>query len=107
MHIERIKFERTGGFAGIRFAADINMNDLSEAERNKITELLDDVNFKELSEKASGKSPIPDEFVYSLTVKTDEKEYAILSGESALPDQMQPLLDILMQTAKQQMRNKK
>lgn len=107
MSIERIKFERTGGFAGIRFAADIDMNDLPEDEKNKITEILEDVNFKELPQKVSGKMPIPDEFVYSITVETEEKEYSILSGESALPDQMQPLLDMLMQTAKKQMRNKK
>ncbi len=32
MDVERIKFERTGGFAGIRLAADFDVSDLEEAE---------------------------------------------------------------------------
>ena len=45
MHIKRIKFERTGGFAGIRLAADIEVDELPEDEKHKILELLDEVDF--------------------------------------------------------------
>jgi hypothetical protein len=106
MNIKRIKFERTGGFAGIRLAADIEVNELPEDEKHKILELLDEVDFDELPEKLSKKMPIPDEFVYSITVVSDTKEYNVLAGESSMPDDMQPLLEILGGITKKQMRKK-
>jgi len=107
MYIEKIKFERTGGFAGIRIAAEIEMEDLPEDQKDEILELLDEMDFEELSEKFSGGMAIlPDGFVYSITVKSDEKEYKMLTGESTLPDNMQPLVEILERIAKRQMRRK-
>lgn len=106
MYIEKIKFERTGGFAGIRIAADIEMDDLPEDQKREILELLDDMDLEELTEKLSGKMAIPDEFVYSVTVVSSKKEYKVLTGESAIPEDMQPLLEILEGIAKRQMRKK-
>lgn len=104
MYIEKIKFERTGGFAGIRIAADIEMDDLPDDQKHEILELLEEMDFDELSEKLSGGMAVPDGFVYSITVKSKEKEYKVLTGESALPDDMQPLVEILERIAKRQMR---
>jgi len=106
MYIERIKYERTGGFAGIRLAADIEVNELPEDQKKEILDLLDDMDFEELPEKIAGKMPVPDEFVYSIIVKSKEREYKVLAGESALPNDMQPLLEILETITKRQMRNK-
>jgi hypothetical protein len=106
MYIERIKFERTGGFAGIRIAADIDVNELPDEQKRKILELLDDMDFEDLPERLQGKMPIPDEFVYSVVVVSIKKEYKVLAGESAIPDNMQPLLEILESIAKRQMRKK-
>lgn len=106
MYIEKIKFERTGGFAGIRIAADIEMEDLPEEQKREILELLDDMDFEELPEKLARKMAIPDEFVYSVTVVSNKKEYKVLAGESAIPEDMQPLLEILEGIAKRQMRKK-
>ncbi len=106
MYIERIKYERTGGFAGIRLAADIEVNELPEDQKKEILDLLDDMDFEELPEKIAGKMPVPDEFVYSIIVESKEREYKVLAGESALPNDMQPLLEILETITKRQMRNK-
>jgi hypothetical protein len=106
MYIERIKFERTGGFAGIRLAADIEVDELPDDQKREIIELLDEMDFDELPEKLSGKMPVPDEFVYSITVVSSKKEYKVLTGESAMPDKMQPLIEILESMAKRQMRKK-
>jgi len=104
MNIERINFERTGGFAGIRIAAEIEIDELPEDKKGEILALFDKMNFDELPEKLSGKMPIPDEFVYSITIESDGNEHRIFSGESSLPDEMQPLLEILTGLAKKQMR---
>ena len=106
MYIENINFERTGGFAGIRIAAKIEMNELPEDQKKEILELLDEMDFEELSEKLSGKMPVPDGFVYSIEVESRDREYKILAGESALPDEMQPLIELLEGIAKKQMRKK-
>lgn len=107
MYIEKIKFERTGGFAGIRLAAEIEMDDLPDDQKREIIELLDEADFDELSEKFSDKAPIPDGFNYSITVEArEDKEYQVVAGESALPDDLQPLIEILERIAKKQMRNK-
>lgn len=106
MKIERIKFERTGGFAGIRLAAEIDMKDLPEDRKREIIELLDDMDFDELPKKLAGRMPVPDEFVYSIIVESEEREYKVLAGESALPGGIQPLIEILEGIAKRQMRKK-
>ena len=106
MYIEKIEFERTGGFAGIRIAAEIEMNDLPDDQKHEILELLDTMDLDELPEKFTGGMAIPDGFVYSITVKSNEKEYKVLSDESALPNNIQPLVEILERLAKRQMRNK-
>ena len=106
MYIERIKFERTGGFAGIRIAADIDMNELPDEQKHKILELLDDMDFEDLPKKIQDKMPVPDEFVYSVVVISNKKEYEVLAGESAMSENMQPLLEILESMAIRQMRKK-
>lgn len=106
MHVEKIKFERTGGFAGIRLAADIEVNTLPEDQKREILDLLDEMDFDELPAKVSGKMPIPDEFVYSVVIEAEAREYKVMAGESALPVDTRPLIEILERTAKRQMRNK-
>jgi len=107
MYIEKIKFERTGGFAGIRIVADVEMDDLPDDQKREIIELLDEADFDELPEKLSGKMPVPDEFIYSIVVNSREKEYQVVAGESALPNDLQPLVEILERIAKRQMRKKR
>ena len=106
MYVEKIKFERTGGFAGIRLAADIEVNSLPEDQKRELLKLLDDMDLEELPAKLTGKKPIPDEFVYSIIVETDKQEYKLLAGESALPGDTKPLLELLERIAKKQMRNR-
>jgi hypothetical protein len=107
MKIEKIKFERTGGFAGIRLAADIEMDDLSEDQKKEILELLDEMDFEDLPEKLSREAPVPDGFVYSISVVSGKKEQKVVAGESALPADMQPLIEMLESITKRQMRKKR
>ncbi|HAV78465.1 MAG TPA: hypothetical protein DCX53_14040 [Anaerolineae bacterium] len=104
MYIDKIKFERTGGFAGIRLAAEVDMDDIPEDQKREIIRLIDETDFDELPKKLSGKMPMPDEFVYSITVNSRGKEHAVLAGESSLPNNLQPLIEVLERIAKIQMR---
>jgi hypothetical protein len=107
MDIKRIKFERTGGFAGIRFAADFELDDLPKEQAHQILELLDDVDFDELPEKILGNGAVADGFSYSITVVTEKRQRTVTTSDSSAPKEMEPLLEILTQIAKQRARNKK
>ena len=107
MDIKRIKFERTGGFAGIRFAADFELDDLPKDQARQILELLDEMDFDELPQHIQGNQQVADGYNYSITVVTEKREHTVITSETAAPKKMEPLLEILTKIAKQQARNKK
>jgi hypothetical protein len=74
MQVERIKFERTGGFAGMTISRDLKLDELSDEQANTIKELLDDMDFRELPEQMLDDSG-PDQFTYVITVETQKWEH--------------------------------
>jgi hypothetical protein len=106
MKVEKIKFERSGGFAGIRLAAQIELDDLPEDQRREILDLLDELDFDELPKKLADRAPVPDEFTYTISVEGDDKEYTVSAGGTALPARMHSLIEILEGIAKRQMRKR-
>jgi len=99
MQVERIKFERTGGFAGMRIATDLKLNDLSDEHASRISELLDDLDFGELPEQMMDKSG-PDQFTYVITVETQKWEHTVVTGDASAPEKMQELLQLLNRLAR-------
>ena len=104
MDIERIKYERTGGFAGIRIAADIEPNDLPEEQAQTLLDLLDDLDFPELPEQLMNDSSMPDQFTYTITVESQEWKHTVVTGDESAPEKMQELLQILNQIARKKIR---
>lgn len=102
MHIERIKFERTGGFAGMRIARDLTLDDLSEEQAANLLELLDDLDFDELPEQLIGEESMPDQFTYTITVETRDGEHTVTTGDASAPEKMQELLRFLNRLARAQ-----
>jgi len=107
MEAKRIKFERTGGFAGIRLAADIELDELPKAQVHQILKLLNDLDFDELPEQLSGGPQISDGFTYSITVVSETRQHTVTTSETAAPEKMSSMFEILTQIARQQARNKK
>ena len=99
MEVERIKFERTGGFAGMRIATDLKFADLSDEQASRISELLDDLDFGELPEELLEES-MPDQFTYVITVETDDWEHTVTTGDASAPEKMQELLHFLDRLAR-------
>jgi hypothetical protein len=106
MDVKRIKFERTGGFAGIRLAADIDLDGLPREQADQLRELLDEVNFDELPEKLMKGNQVPDGFTYSITVESEKGEHTVTTSDTSAPAKMQPLLELLYQIARQRARKK-
>jgi hypothetical protein len=103
MEVQQIKFERTGGFAGMRIAADIEPDDLPEDQARTLVELLDDMDFNELPEHIESK-PGADQFTYSITVKTKKWEHTVVTGDASAPEKMHELLELLNRLARKRMR---
>lgn len=103
MKVERIQFERTGGFAGIRFAADFKPEDLPEEQSKQLFDLLDDLDFDELPEQMLDEN-IPDGFIYSITVETRKKTHTVVTGDASASEKMQEFLRLLNRIARNQMR---
>jgi hypothetical protein len=100
MHLERIKFERTGGFAGMTIARDLTLDDLSEEQAHTLLELLDDLDFDELPEHLTGEDSMPDQFTYVITVETAQGEHTVVTGDGSAPEKMQELLQLLNRLAR-------
>jgi hypothetical protein len=104
MQVERIKFERTGGFAGMRIATDLKLDELPDAQADKLSGLLDDLDFEELPEQMINKDSMPDQFTYKITVQTKEGEHTVVMGDSSGSEKMQELLQLLNRLARTQKR---
>ncbi len=104
MEVQRIKYERTGGFTGMRVAADIEPGNLPEEQARTLLDLLDDMDFNELPERLLGESSASDQFTYTITVETSKWEHTVVRGDSSAPEKMQELLELLNQLARKHMR---
>jgi hypothetical protein len=100
MQVERIKFERTGGFAGMRIATDVRLDDLPDEQAHTLSELLDDLDFGELPEQMMNEDGMPDQFTYTITVETKKWEHTVVTGDVSAPEKMQELLQLLNRLAR-------
>ena len=100
MQVQRIKFERTGGFAGMRMSTDLKMDELPDEQANSIMELLDDMDFEKLPEQMLNEDSMPDQFTYKITVETKKGEHTVVTGDTSAPEKMQELLQLLNRLAR-------
>ena len=107
MKVERITFERTGGFAGMHNVVNINPNDLPEEQAKALSELLDKLDFDELPEQAMNNPALPDQFTYRITVETKEGQHSVVTGDASAPEEMQELIQMLNRIARKQAQKKK
>ena len=95
MHVQRIKYERTGGFTGMRFHADFNPDELPEDQSRPLLDLLDQMDFDGLPETSTTGSSMPDQFTYTITVVTSQGERTMVLGDTSAPDEMRELMRML------------
>ena len=100
MQVERIKFERTGGFAGMRIAREIKPDDLPDEQAHTLLELLDDLDFEELPTQMKGTESMPDQFTYVITVETKKWKHTVVTGDTSAPEKMQELIQLLSRLAR-------
>lgn len=106
MQLERIEFERVGGIANMRIAADFEADDLSDEQLRTLSDLLDDLDFSELPEKLFGDNAMPDQFTYTVTVHAKDWRHTVVTGDMSADEKMRELLEFLYGLARSKMRNK-
>jgi hypothetical protein len=100
MEVQRIKYERTGGFMGLNLHADFHPSDLPEEQARPLLDLLDEMNFDELPQRQMGDSTQGDQFTYVITVETQKGERTIVVGDASASADMQELLRLLDRIAR-------
>lgn len=96
----RISFERSGGFAGITLSGDVDVDALSDIEAQQARQLIEQAKLFELPRRIQSRSPMPDGFVYKITIEDGGKKRTITVGDQSAPPTLKPLLDFLTAQAR-------
>lgn len=94
-----IKFERTGGFTGVSLQTDIESSSLLEEQADKLEQLIHETQFFNLPERLEAPQDEADRFCYRIFVDDGYQQHAVEAGESAVPDELWPLLQWLTRLA--------
>jgi hypothetical protein len=91
-----IYFLRTGGFAGIRLSLALDTQELPEEDAGRIRRLVEASGFFDLDPHEVRATPAPDRFEYRLAIRSQVwGERELVLAESAVPDEIRPLLEHL------------
>lgn len=95
----RVRFERSGGVAGMRTVSTIDSESLPAEERKRLRSLIDRAGFFGLPEGIIS-PPLPDQFRYTITVEIDGKTRTVRTTDTDAPEQLKPLIEWLNETAR-------
>jgi hypothetical protein len=97
-----ISFERTGGFMGRKVSATFDLNHLPDDQAQTLAGLLDNIDFFGLPEDLT-KPPMPDAFIYTITVVSEEaRSHSVRVTDATAPNDLRPLLEELSRQARMQ-----
>jgi len=95
-----ISYERSGGFTGMTTKVEVDSDELTLEEKEKVAKLIEEARFFEFQKADSTSSSVPDQYQYKITVEKDGNKRTIELGESVIPDGFRPLIDYLTQKAR-------
>jgi hypothetical protein len=87
----RIQFERTGGFAGMRFTATIDTDSLSSEEAQKLREMIEEANYFNLPSVIRSQSTGADSFQYKVTIEHEGRQHTVEAGEGGVSSELRAL----------------
>jgi hypothetical protein len=95
----KIGFVRSGGFAGMRLALDVDTTDLTAEEASQLAQLIDEA--RNALTDAPRSKPEPDRFEYQLTFEgTEWGRETHLVCEPDVPESVRPLIEQLTSMAR-------
>jgi len=96
----RVILERTGGFAGIKLRTSLDSESLTESQARCLRELVEKSRFFDLPLELHAPNSGADRFQYRVTVESEKGSHTVVASETAVPPEMRPLLDWLVQRAR-------
>ncbi len=96
----RIKYERTGGFAGLKLAASFELDDLPDEQEKQLRDLLDELDFFKLPVQILPVRPGTDQFTYKIEVETKKGRHSVMTTDSVAPEKLRELIDLLNSVAR-------
>jgi hypothetical protein len=98
----RIRFERSGGFAGMMTNVEIDAGSLPAGERDAIATLVANADFFALPATiAETATRGADRFNYRITIESDGRSHTVETSSGAAPASLVPLLEWLDRAARQ------
>jgi hypothetical protein len=89
----RIAFLRTGGFAGLRLALELDTESMDARDASEITELVQAAGFYKLPARLPSTAQARDRFQYRLRVSTSTRhEHEVVVDEDSIPGELMPLV---------------
>ena len=89
----RIAFLRTGGFAGIRLAVELDTDSMDARDASEISELVEGANFYKLPARMASTTEGRDRFQYRLRVSSStRRKHEVVVDEDSIPGELMPLL---------------
>ena len=90
----KINFQRTGGVAGRELNADIDLNEIPNADSQQLMRLITDTNFFKIPQNLI-EHKVPDEYEYTITVDAGNTHHTIHTSDSTASESLRPLLETL------------
>jgi hypothetical protein len=79
----------------------VDEKDLAPDEAQKLRQLVEGADFFHLSKKIMPRLPHPDRFQYELSLEESGRQHMVTMSEEALPEKLKPLVNWLMEKARQ------
>ena len=98
-----ILYERTGGFMGRKVSLTLDLDFLPSDQAETLRGLLDTADFFSLTENPAN-PPVPDEFIYTLTVNTTLVTHTVRTSDTAMSETLRPLVEELAKQARDRQR---
>jgi hypothetical protein len=96
----QVSFERSGGFTGVLITLSLDTATLSPDQVTQLQRLVDEADFFHLP--AAIPAAQPDRFQYRITIQEGDREHTVTVGEPGVPNTLRPLLEWLMEAARNQ-----
>lgn len=101
----RVTVQRTGGFTAIPLTKTVDVAAMPPNKATQLRQMVEAADFFNLPSTIPS-TPQPDRFVYQISVEQEGKRHSVTVGETAMPPNMKPLVDLIMKTAYQTERPK-
>jgi hypothetical protein len=99
----KIDFLRTGGFAGLRLALELDTSAMDPKDASEIGGLLQEAGFYRLPDHLASTTQGRDRYKYRLRVYSSASKYRqVVVDEDSVPDELLPLLTRLTALALKQ-----